>query len=88
VTAFDAFKEFVGFNFAEFKAQIRDIDPDERKILITTFKDNFRLSEIEAELLLETWLDWLEHGVTLYERTANYIRNRRAEAEEVPTVAR
>jgi hypothetical protein len=87
VTAFDIFKEFVGFNFQEFKAQMRDIDPEERKVLIEVLKDNFRLSDIEAELLLESWLDWLEHGVTMYERTARYLRERRA-VEEVATVAR
>ncbi|HMP13447.1 MAG TPA: hypothetical protein PKD70_06190 [Saprospiraceae bacterium] len=81
VTAFDAFKEFVGFNFAEFKAQLKDIDQTERRVLIDAFKENFRLSEIEAELLLETWLDLLEHGVTLYERTARYLETRKNAAE-------
>lgn len=77
VTVLDVFRQFAGFSFAEFKAQLRDIDPNERKELIATFKEVFVLSDTEAELLLEMWLDWLEQGVSLFERTRNFLQSRK-----------
>ena len=78
VTAIDAFKQFVGFDFKEFALQLRDIDPAERKELLDVFKTNFQLNDTEAEFLLEMWLDWLERGVSLYEFTRAYFEKRKA----------
>lgn len=64
---------FVGFDMKEFRAQIADIDPAERLQLIETFAAKFTLSNVEAEILVEDWLRWLEQGITNIERTKRLI---------------
>ncbi len=69
VVGFEAFQSFYGFSMNEFKAQLRDIDPQERGELLAAFKEKFVLSDLEAELLLEAWIDWAVQGISLIERT-------------------
>jgi hypothetical protein len=64
---------FVGFDMKEFRAQLGDLDPVERKQLIETFAAKFTLSNVEAEILVEDWLRWLEQGITNIERTKRLI---------------
>lgn len=64
---------FVGFNLAEFRDQIKDIDPQERRQLIEAFSQKFTLSNVEAEILVEDWLRWLEQGISNVERTKRLI---------------
>jgi acetylglutamate kinase len=64
---------FVGFDMKDFKDQLRDIDAQERKQLIEAFASKFTLSNLEAEILVEDWLRWLEQGVTNIERTKRII---------------
>lgn len=69
VLAFEAFKDFYGFSVAELRLQVRDIDEAERAELVAVFKEKFILTNTEAELVIEAWLDWLSQGFGLFERT-------------------
>jgi hypothetical protein len=64
---------FVGFDMKEFKEQLRDIDPQERKQLVDAFAAKFTLGNLEAEILVEDWLRWLEQGITNIERTKRLL---------------
>lgn len=64
---------FVGFDMKEFRAQLADLDPVERKQLIETFAGKFTLPNVEAEILVEDWLRWLENGIANIERTKRLI---------------
>lgn len=68
---------FVGFNMSEFREQLKDIDPQERKQLIDAFASKFTLGNLEAEILVEDWLRWVEQGVTNIERTKRLIATSR-----------
>jgi len=69
VVGFEAFQAFYGFSMAEFKDQLADIDEAERAQIIAVFKEKFSLTNTEAELLLEGWMEWLVQGVSLVQRT-------------------
>lgn len=69
VLGFEAFNSFYGFSFSEFKLQLRDLDDAERQEILNAFKEKFQLTNLEAELLLEAWVDWAVQGITLIERT-------------------
>lgn len=72
---------FVGFDMKEFRAQLKDLDPEERRQLIAAFAEKFRLADVEAEILVEDWLAWIEQGVTNVQRTKRLI------AAKVPQAA-
>lgn len=78
IIALRAVTTFVGFDMAEFRAQLKDIDPQERKDLVETFAAKFKLPNVEAEILVEDWLRWLEQGITNIERTKRLISAKRA----------
>lgn len=65
---FDAFAVFRGFNLADFKAQVADLDDAERKVLINEFKEVFDLQNDDVEFLVEDVIEWLERGATLVAR--------------------
>jgi acetylglutamate kinase len=69
---------FVGFDMKEFREQLRDIDAQERKQLVEAFASKFTLGNLEAEILVEDWLRWLEHGITNIERTKRLIAAKKA----------
>jgi acetylglutamate kinase len=69
---------FVGFDMKDFKDQLRDIDAQERKQLIEAFASKFTLPNLEAEILVEDWLRWVEQGVTNIERTKRIIAQKAA----------
>lgn len=72
---------FVGFDMKEFRAQLKDLDPEERRQLIAAFAEKFRLADVEAEILVEDWLSWIEQGITNVQRTKRLI------AAKVPQAA-
>jgi hypothetical protein len=72
---------FVGFDMKEFRAQLKDLGPEERRQLIAAFAEKFRLADMEAEILVEDWLAWIEQGVTNVQRTKRLI------AAKVPQAA-
>ena len=66
---FDAFATFRGFSWPEFKLQTSDVDAVERQQLVEAFAQEFDLPNDQAEYLIEDYLEWLNRGSVLIERT-------------------
>lgn len=64
----DAFAVFRDWNWSQFQKEIKDLDPAERDVLIEGFAKDFKLRKIEAEILLEDTLRWINDGANLVGR--------------------
>jgi hypothetical protein len=66
---FDAFGTFRNFSWKDFAKQVKDADQEERAILISNFKEEFDLTDNEAEFLIEDWIAHLDRTAVLVSRT-------------------
>jgi hypothetical protein len=73
-TGFDGFATFRGFSIKEFRAQLADLDATERDKQIDLFAKDFKLSNTEAEMLVEDWVRYLDQGAFLIERTRRLVK--------------
>jgi hypothetical protein len=60
-----------------FKA-LKTPTPAMRQAIVESFSEGFSIENKEAEGLVEDWLNWINQGVRLGERTSAFFRQKRA----------
>lgn len=80
--AFAAFRNFAGFQLADFRAELRQVlaDPVQRQVLIEVFRQKFDLQNDLIEFLIEDTLEWLDRTVVLVARWSLVAKPRDTEA--------
>lgn len=74
----DAFAVFRGYDWKQFKKELGDLDQGEREVLIETFAKDFKLRKVEAEILIEDTLQWLNYGANLVGRIRKIMKEQPA----------
>jgi len=70
----DAFALFREWDWSLFQKELKDLDAAERDSLIETFAADFKLRKLEAEILLEDMLRWLNDGANLVGRIKKVMK--------------
>ena len=72
--AVDSFATFAGFSWPDVLAQGSNLDEQEIKVLAQDFAGTFDISNNEAELIIELWVEHLVQTARLVMKTAKVLR--------------